>query len=406
MLRGIQLELSLGPVPRLVPPRVLDALVSAKIDAGAGSAQSGFELVFEFGAHSALHSLFLATSGLASTVLPFVRVVLVAVINGRAEPLMDGVITTVSSVPTESGGVRITLWGKDLSALMDREEIRGASFAGQAPWLRALSVLKKYAALGIVPVVIPTLFDLPALPSDHIPQQHGTDYTYLSQLAADVGYVFYVDSAQVIDAIAKRATGPAASALGGASSSIAGAAMSSGFSKAYWGPELRVGWPQPALTTGMDALNTVEELSFSFDREQSETPAVYWELPLVHRTISVPIPSVTPLDPPLGAIPPLPAKLVHLPEMPNRSLGHALLRGMAHAANRSHALTGSGRLDVTRYGRVLRSRQLVGVRGAGLPYDGLHYVTRVNHEITRGSYLQSFELSRNGLFPTVPRVPV
>jgi hypothetical protein len=177
-------------------------------------------------------------------------------------------------------------------------------------------------------------------------------------------------------------------------------------SKAYWGPEVRVGWPQPALTTGMNALNTVEELSFSFDREQNEMPAVYWEVPIVHRTISVPIPSVTPLDPPLGLIPPLPAKLAHLPEVPNRSFGQSLMRGMAYAAQRSHALTGSGKLDVTRYGHVLRSRQLVGVRGAGLPYDGLHYVTQVNHEITRGSYTQSFQLSRNGLFPTVPRVPV
>jgi hypothetical protein len=61
---------------------------------------------------------------------------------------------------------------------------------------------------------------------------------------------------------------------------------------------------------------------------------------------------------------------------------------------------------VTRYGRLLKSRALVGVRGAGLPYDGLFYVKSVTHEIERGSYKQSFTLARNGILPTVPAVPV
>jgi hypothetical protein len=67
---------------------------------------------------------------------------------------------------------------------------------------------------------------------------------------------------------------------------------------------------------------------------------------------------------------------------------------------------GNGRLDVTRYGRLLRSRQLVGVRGAGVPYDGLYYVKSVTHEIERGSYKQGFSLARNGLVSTFPSVPV
>ena len=48
----------------------------------------------------------------------------------------------------------------------------------------------------------------------------------------------------------------------------------------------------------------------------------------------------------------------------------------------------------------------MGVRGAGLPYDGLFYVKSVTHEIERGSYKQSFTLARNGILPTVPAVPV
>jgi hypothetical protein len=46
------------------------------------------------------------------------------------------------------------------------------------------------------------------------------------------------------------------------------------------------------------------------------------------------------------------------------------------------------------------------VRGAGLAYDGLYYVNSVTHNIKRGDYKQSFELSRDGLISNTPRVPV
>ena len=58
-----------------------------------------------------------------------------------------------------------------------------------------------------------------------------------------------------------------------------------------------------------------------------------------------------------------------------------------------------------RYGRVLQPRKLVGVRGAGLAFDGLHYVKSVTHQITRGEYKQHFSLVRNGLISTLQSVP-
>ena len=78
---------------------------------------------------------------------------------------------------------------------------------------------------------------------------------------------------------------------------------------------------------------------------------------------------------------------------------------MAEAAKSADTVTGTGTLDVTRYGRVLKSRQLVGVRGVGPAFDGLHYVTQVRHTIKRGEYKQSFSLSRKGLISTLPVVP-
>ena len=78
---------------------------------------------------------------------------------------------------------------------------------------------------------------------------------------------------------------------------------------------------------------------------------------------------------------------------------------MALASKAADAVTATGTLDVLRYGRVLKARALVGVRGAGLPFEGLYYVKTVTHKIKRGEYMQDFTLTRNGLISTVARVP-
>jgi hypothetical protein len=79
--------------------------------------------------------------------------------------------------------------------------------------------------------------------------------------------------------------------------------------------------------------------------------------------------------------------------------------GLTKAAKSADAIFASGSLDVTRYGRILKARSLVGVRGAGTAFDGLYYVTEVKHKIKRGEYKQDFKLVRNGLVSTLPVVP-
>jgi uncharacterized membrane protein len=121
--------------------------------------------------------------------------------------------------------------------------------------------------------------------------------------------------------------------------------------------------------------------------------------------IPVVIPDISPLNPPLGVIPPLPPKIVKLTNTAHLSAPQALMAGLAYAGQHSDSVFGTGSLDVARYGRLLKSRALVGVRGAGLPFDGLFYVTNVTHEIERGSYKQSFSLARNALLSTLQTVP-
>ena len=78
---------------------------------------------------------------------------------------------------------------------------------------------------------------------------------------------------------------------------------------------------------------------------------------------------------------------------------------MAKAAQSANAVKGEGSLDVLRYGRVLKARELVGVRGVGMAFDGLYFVESVTHTIKPHEYKQRFTLSRNGLVSTVPAVP-
>ena len=374
MQGGVKLSLYIGPVPQPAPRALLDALVEVTVDNGSGDAQSGFELKFELPPRSPLLTLFLISGGGGG--VPLMRVALHASLDGRVEPLIDGMATHVETRPGAGGVGQVVVKGKDLSALMDVIHIPGLPFPAMPPSVRVLVILAKYAALGVVPMVIPSLTDEVPLPTQRIPQQQGSDYAYVKQLAAQAGYVFYLEP------------GPAP-----------------GTSKAYWGPEIRVGAPQPALNTGMDALTNVEELSFEFDRERKKLPIVFFQEPLSKAPIGIPIPDVTPMNPPLGLVPPLPPRIEQLTETAHLSVLGALATGLAFVARHSDSVFGRGRLDVTRYGRLLRSRQLVGVRGAGLPFDGLYYVSRVTHEIRRGAYKQGFELARNALISTVPTVP-
>jgi len=147
-------------------------------------------------------------------------------------------------------------------------------------------------------------------------------------------------------------------------------------------------------------------LSFNFDNKSKTLPVLFIYNQETKVPIPIPVPDITPLSPPLGAVPPFPTKLEFISETAKLNPVQAAVIGLTRAAKSSEAVTGTGTLDVLRYGRVLKARKLVGVRGAGLAFDGLYYVKSVTHNIKRGEYKQSFSLSRNGLISTIPRVPV
>jgi phage protein D len=95
---------------------------------------------------------------------------------------------------------------------------------------------------------------------------------------------------------------------------------------------------------------------------------------------------------------------VQLRESANQSAATAATAAVAAVTRAPEAITGSGEVDSVRYGKVLRARRLVGVRGAGTSYDGFYYVRRVTHTLRPGEYRQSFTISRDGTGALLPVV--
>ena len=367
------LQLMIGPgVPVPMPSDVIEALTAVEVTNNTGQT-SLFTLTFSVSTRSRLNTLFLV---LGSAQVPIVRVVLLVIVRGMPNVLMDGVMTNYQLQPGEGGQSTLTITGEDLSKVMDYLPLDGMPYPAMPANVRVTMMLAKYAAFGVVPLVVPPIAFYAPSPTQEIPRQKGTDLVYIKELAAKTGYEFYVDP------------GPAPLQ-----------------SVAYWGPSIRVGIPQPALNMDMDAETNVESMTFNFDAEAASIPIVMIYSEKLKIGIPVPIPQLNPLAPPLALIRPLP-KLAEIDrDSTRKSVTEALLGGLAHAAKTSDAVTVSGSLDVARYGRILKARRLVGVRGAGMAYDGLYFVSSVKHSIQRGEYKQSFSLVRNGLVSITPRVP-
>lgn len=379
LAKGIQLSLMIGPVIPMPAPRVvMDALDSVEVRTSAG-AVGGFTLTFKFNSKSELNTIFIiAGAQNASPVMPALRVMLIVTLNGTPQPLFDGVMTNVQVQPGgqgESGTVTVT--GEDLTKVMDMQDWSGLPFPAMPIEARVALLCAKYAPFGLIPLVIPALFPDVPIPVDKIPAQQGTDLAYIRELAEQVGYVFYIEPG----------TAP-------------------GTNIAYFGPEIKVGVAQPALNIDMDAHTNVENLSFSFDPTKGVLPIVFIQNQMTRAPIPIPIPNINPLQPPLGVLSTPLSNITMLKDTARMSPMQAISRGLNEAKKSQDSVTASGNLDVLRYGRPLRARGLVGVRGAGVAYDGLYFVSSVKSTLKRGEFKQSFDLTRNGLISITPRIPV
>lgn len=372
MLKGVHLTLMIGPgVPVPAPKVVMQALQSVQVTSGKD--RSGFQLTFSVGKDSPLLKTMLP-AGYFDPIIT--RVVIIATVNGFPNVLMDGLVTQQELAPSnEPGQSTFSITGEDLSLAMDIVDMV-MPYPAVPSIGQVYLILAKYAFLGIAPIAIPPIVFTADVPTKGFESQTTTDRAYLKSLARRAGYVFYVEP------------GPAPLT-----------------SIAYFGPDIRLPIPQPALNVNMDAHTNVESLSFSLDGMAKKLSILTILDPITGKIpIPVPIPNISMFHPPLGARPTPPARIEFQPDFAKLAPDKAAEKIIGLLINNADAISASGSLDVVRYGRPLRSKMLVGVRGAGLAYDGLYYVNTVTHKIKRGEYKQSFTLSRDGLISNTPKV--
>ncbi len=367
---GIRLMLWIGPtVPLPAPAELLQTLARVQVT-NDGGGRDGFELTFNVSRQGVADPLLMTRTLLA----PKSRVVIAVAFGVLPEVLIDGIITLSQFNPgSMPGQATLTITGRDLTTLLDLEE-RNDSFPNQPDFVIVTRLLTRpeYAPYGLLPAPVPS----PGIPImlERVPTQRETDLACIERLGRQNGYVFHIEPVTL------------------------------GLNKAYWGPQVRAGLPQPALSVDLGAATNVRSINFANNAlATTGTRGVFVE-PFTR--MSIPIPALPSLRvPPLALLPATAFRQTLQRETANRNPGDAAVAALAATTNTPDAVTAQGELDAARYGTALRARRLVGLRGVGLSHDGLWYVTSVTHDIVpRGTYVQRFQLGREGVVTTTPVV--
>ncbi len=357
---GVRLQLKLGANTLAPAPYdVMDALLEVEVT-NNDLQRDGFQMTFSLSRTRKMQEHTLLKDGLLD---PKSRVCIIVLIQGKSQVLINGVITKHQVIPSqEPGQSRLVVTGEDTGHDLDRNE-KNNTHLNQSDSRIVEAILRRYR--GFEPDVTSTS----PTPSEavRIVTQYHTDLAFIQRLAEKNSFVFFTEP-----------TG------------------TPGVSTAYWGRRDRAKVPvQPALNINMGSETNIVQISFDFNAFEPLIPETEIIDPKSQSTLSIPSPD--PQDSPLAR-----RKTDALRTKPLRSaakLDSELARKLALQARSksAHAVTVQGELDVTLYGRVLRSRRKVDVRGAGKSYDGTYYVSQVTHRIKRGEYRQSFTLTREGL---------
>ncbi|MBL9007068.1 MAG: hypothetical protein JNJ46_22615 [Myxococcales bacterium] len=353
-------------LPKPAPSSVIDGFVRAEVTQDASGAE-GFQLSFGL-RKNALGEYAILSSGALS---PFSRVILAVEIGTLPSVICDGLITHQQiSQADESGNATLTVTGRDLSCAMDlQQEIR--SYDNQPDSLIVAQLLARYARYKIIPTITPT----PELPLSiwRRPLQTETDLRCIQRLAKRNGFVFHITP------------------------------LLPGTARAYFGPQVRAGLPQRALSIQAGGKGNLRSIHFSQDALQPVQMRGHYLDSLTKLVLPLPAMPFVPI-PPLTLFRTSARRQAYLPRTAHMKLPAVVRTSRQEGDASRNAVRAEGELDPMQYGGILKVRSLVGVRGAGLSYDGMYFVERVTHVLERGSYTQSFSLNREGVLPLSPVV--
>ena len=290
------------------------------------------------------------------------RVTVYAAFPRQTEVVFDGYISHVSCRANDEGANMIVeIRGVDASYHMNQEE-KTRIWRGKTYEAIAAEIFRDYQFK-------PVVAEAPAGGEPPLQvAQRGTDHRFLRELARRRGYEFYV--------------------LGG---------------NAYFRPPDLTGKPQKVIAVHFGEQTNCSNLRFESDGTAPTVAQVsYFDAMEGSATTDVaeesglPALGTKPLSDLRGAIRMPQARRIA------RGLGfHSGAQAAEYAAGMLRRngwwVTAQGSLNGLRYGRVLRSRKLVTVKGAGPNYNGDYYVRKVQHRLAARTYEMQFELARNAL---------
>lgn len=327
---------------------------------------------------------------------PMGRLALVVTVSSAASVLFDGFITHQQLVPGRyPKGSTLIVTAEDVSVKMGLLQVSAEYPAMTDDQIVQQILSSRYGGLVTPNVTAPSINPTPGL---YVPQQNDTDLSYIRELAARYGFIFWIQP------------GPSA-----------------GSNQAYWGPPVRSGTPQPTLNVDVGPATNVDAIRFRFDAlaptvSYGEVLQIESQDPSQNGPVQVVIASST-RSPALATTPGLVAPdgltsnptsfdptsvrsrgtLIQAPGL-SPMQGQAVAQGIVDRST-DQVVVGEGDLDVLRYGGLLQPSGTVGVRGTGTTYDGLYCVQSVRHRIHlqlgRWNYKQSFVIAREGVGSTV-----
>lgn len=365
-LLGIRLQLLIGrpDFPAPAPFEVVDVLSSLQVT-NRDRERDGFQMEFTLGKDSSLDYSLLSGGILDHPN----RVIIIMIFGALPQVLIDGIITDLQVANSnEPGRSTLHVTGEDRASRLSFDD-QNATHPNQSDSAIVTQILSD---AGFQPQVTETS-DTPD-EQERIPTQQCNNLQFVNRLAQRNGFIFYTEPTDI-----------------------------PGLNTAYWGPERREGAPQePALTMNMGSQTNVDTpINFHFNGLGAVEPQVNIIDPITRSSVTIPPPSS--LFASLSGRPARPSRRSIARDAANLSFTQALQRATMGSVDSASVLEATGEVNAVRYGKALRSRRLINVRGAGQTYNGTYYVTEVVHNIRRfptAEYKMSFKLTREGLGAT------
>jgi len=288
---------------------------------------------------------------------------LVTIGSALPEPLMEAyVVETNASFSNDPSQSSLDVVAMDATVLMNLEE-KVRAWPNMADSDIATVIFAEYGVLPQVEATQPARQEL-----DYTTIQRGTDIQFLRQLAVRNGYECYVELNPLI-----------------------------GVPEGHFHPPRLEQPPQGVLSVNMAAATNVNAFSARYDMMRPTT-AEATGVDVDSRSDQQGL-AESSARPALGAAPSIgdQPRRVLLSRLGLADAGELQSYAQSVVDESALAVTADGDLHTAAYGRILRAKRPVLVRGAGQQFSGTYYVQRVLHTLTSDSYTQRFTIRRNAL---------